>query len=221
MRIAFLLLLLANAVFFAWSILGTEFRSGEAHLVSQQIRPEAIRLLSPAEVAALGAARRDAPRVAACLEWGSFAGAEISRAEALLEPLSLGAKLSQRRVEEAAGYWVFMPPQGSRQAATQKVAELKKLGVEEYFILQEDQKFRFAISLGVFRTEEAARARLAELRARGVRSAQFGVRETQAQRVYFQIRDVSDALAARLNEVRQQFSGSELKDCAGKDRPAA
>jgi len=218
MRLAFLLLLLANVAFFAWSRYGSEFYPGEAQPASQQFNAEAIRVLTPAQVAALAVARRDTPKLTACLEWGSFVGGELSRAEAALEPLALGATLSRRQVEDTAGYWVYMPPQVSRRAATQKVGELRRLGVGEYFILQEDPKFRFAISLGVFRTEEAARNRLAELRAKGVRTAQVGVREMPVQRVYFQIRDVPEPLAARLNEVKQRFSGTELKDCAPQDR---
>ncbi|MBI2315669.1 MAG: SPOR domain-containing protein [Betaproteobacteria bacterium] len=143
---------------------------------------------------------------------------DICRAESALDPLALGTALSQRRVEDKAGFWVFMPPQGSRQGANQKVAELKRLGVEDYFIIQEDPKFRFAISLGVFKTEEAARGHLEQLRARGVRSAQMGARELSAPKTAFLIRDVPEALAAKLEEIRQDFAGTEISDCAGEEK---
>jgi hypothetical protein len=113
-----------------------------------------------------------------------------------------------------------MPPQNTRQAANRKSAELKKLGVEDFFIVQEDSKFKFAISLGIFKTEEAAKVRLAELRERGVRSAQVVTRETPIQRVHFIIRDVPEALAAKLAEVRQGFPGTELKVCPPEEKRA-
>jgi len=94
----------------------------------------------------------------------------VAQVQKALEPLGLGSRLSQRRAEEIASYWVFMPPLRNRQAANSKAAELRKLGVEDFFIVQEDPKFRFAISLGVFKSEEAAKARLEELKKRGVRS---------------------------------------------------
>lgn len=213
MRTLVLLLLLANVAFFAWDRYGAELFSGEAGLVSQQLNPGAIQLLTPEQVAARGTAKREGPKPSACLEWGTFTGAEIARAEAALESLALGGKLSQRRVEETAGYWVFMPPQGSRQGANQKIFELKKLGVEDYFILLDDPKFRYAISLGVFKTEEAAKSYLESLRGRGVRTAQVAARDVPMQKTFFLIRDVPEPLAAKINELRQGFAGTEIREC--------
>ena len=94
------------------------------------------------------------------------------------------------------------------------------VGVEDFFVLQEDPKFRFAISLGIFKTEEAAQARLAELRKKGVRTARVGPKETSVHKVYFTVREVPEELASRLNELRQGFPGSELKDCPPEERRA-
>lgn len=222
MRAAFFLLLLLNAAFLAWSLADLDQSSGEAQLLNQQINPRAVRLLTPEQVAALAAQRAKAPpKPVACLELGSFNPAgDAPRVEQALAPLALGPRLSQRRVEETANYWVFMPPQASRQAALQKTAELKKLGVGEFFVVQDDARFRFAVSLGVFKSEDAAKARLEQLHARGVRSAQVGKRETQVPKVYFRVRDVAEALAVKLNELRQGFPGSELKECPPEDKKA-
>ena len=229
MRIVFLLLLLANLGFLAWIYFGAGRASDEPQLMEQQLNPQAIRLLSAEQVAVLAAeyAKQAAlskpppkPTVAACLELGAFNLADVQRVQQALAPLALGSRLSQRRVEEIASYWVFMPPQRDRQAANRKAAELRKLGVEDFFIVQEDPDFRFAISLGVFKTEEAARARLAELRTKGVRTARVGPRETSVHKVYFAVREVPDALASRLNELRQSLAGSELKECRPEERRA-
>jgi len=223
-----LLLLLANLGFFAWIYFGAGRASDEPQLMEQQFNPQAIRLLRADQVAALAAERvkqtpervKSPPKVtlAACLELGAFGLGDAARVQQALEPLGLGSRLSQRRAEEVASYWVFMPPQRNRQAANQKAAELRKLGVEDFFIVQEDPNFRFAISLGVFKTEEAARARLAELRTKGVRTARVGPRETSVQKVYFAVREVPDALVSRLNDLRQSFAGSELKDCPAEEK---
>jgi hypothetical protein len=156
------------------------------------------------------------PAPLACVEWGSFSQQDAPRAEQRLEPLALGTRLAQFRGEETAAWWVFIPPQSNRAAAQKKAAELKKLGVEDYFVVQEEGKLRWALSLGVFRTEEAARARFEALRARGVRSAQVGRRETRVARVWFQVRSVDAALNARLQEIARDFEGATLHDCVGR-----
>lgn len=223
LQLAILVLTLANVAFFAWMQYGAGIRekSTEAHLIGQQINPEAVHLLTPQQVAALAApqgAGTDASNgnaPAACLEWGAFNAADVARADEALAALALGNRLGRRRIEEAAAWWVFLPPQPSRQSAQQKVAELKRLGVAEYFIVQEDSKFRFAVSLGVFRTEDAAKTYLAQLRAKGLRTAQAGPRDAQVQHLYFQVRDVSDALRAKLIELELSFPGTDLRDCGG------
>lgn len=216
MRTLFFLLLLANVVFFAYGRLGDALFPGESQLLQQQINPQAIKVLPAAQLAKAVAAKRE--KTVACLEWGAFVAGEAARAEEALALLALGSKLAQRRVDETATWWVFMPPQGSRQAATVKAGELKRLGVEDYFIVQDDPNFRFAVSLGVFRTREAAGNRLEQLRAKGVRTAQVGARDTQLQKIWFQVRDAPEAVVAKLNDLRQGFPGSELKDCAAEEK---
>ena len=229
MRIAFFLLLLANLAFFAWIYFGAGRAAEEPQLMQQQLNPQEIRLLSADQVAKLAAERAkqvDRPKAppkappVACLELGAFSPVDVPRVQQALEPLALGSRLSQRRAQEIASYWVFIPPLRNRQAANQKAAELKKLGVEDFFVVLEDPKARFAISLGVFKTEEAARSRLAELRTKGVRTARVGPKETSVQKVYFAIREVPDALVAKLNDLRQGFAGTELRDCPAEEKRA-
>jgi hypothetical protein len=213
MRLVALLLLLANVAFFAWAQYSPRAGSPEAHLVEQQIKPESIRLLTPLEVSKLARGPVAAAAPGACVEWGAFSAADIEKAQAALEQLAAPAKVVERRVEEPSGWWVFMPPQPTRPAALQKVEELKRLGVADYFVVQDDPKLRFAISLGIFRTEEAARARLEQLRGQGVKTALVGRRQTPVQRVYLQVKDVPQAAQARLVELKEAFPAAELKEC--------
>jgi hypothetical protein len=223
MRALFLLLLLANLVFYAWSRYGAPADAADPAPPARQIEPEKLKLVSPAALppAPVAAVVKKpppappAPAVApgACLEWGSFTLADAPRAEQALEPLGLGARLAQRRTEETAGWWVFMPPQGSRQAAIRKASELKALGINEYFIVQEEGEYHWALSLGVFRSEEAAQARLAALRGQGVRTARVGPRETVVPKVWLQVKSIDAPLQARLKDIARQVEGTELKDC--------
>ncbi len=222
MRAAFLALLLANLAVYIWLRFGVA-ETFESAPLSRQMAPDKVKVVAPSSLPPVTAvAKPPAPApapvpaatsAAACMEWGSFTLADASRAEQALEPLGLGPRLAQRRTEEHAGWWVFIPSQGNRQLALRKAAELKQLGVEEYFIVQEEGTLRWALSLGVFRTEEAAQARLAALRGQGVRSARVGVRDTTVPKVWLQVKGVDGALQARLKEIARQVEGTELKDC--------
>lgn len=220
MRALFLALLLANLMLYAWWRYGVPDNAAPAPL-SRQIAPDKLKVVAPANLPPVSAAPKPAPSPAlsaptspaACLEWGSFTVADVARAEQALEPLGLGARLAQRRSDEQAGWWVFIPPQDNRQSALRKAAELKQLGVEDYFVVQDEGPYRWALSLGVFRTEEAAQARLAALRGQGVRTARVGARETVVPKVWLQVKGVDAPLQLRLKEIARQVEGSELKDC--------
>ena len=213
MRALFLLLLAANLAFYAWWRYGAPADAADPAPLSRQIEPEKLKVIAPGSLPPVSAAKKPAPLSSNCMEWGSFTVADAPRAEQALEPLGLGERLAQRRTEEHAGWWVFIPPQGSRQLALRKAAELKQLGVEEYFIVQDDSALRWALSLGVFRTEEAAQARLAALRGQGVRTARVGERDTLVPKIWLQVKSVDAPLQARLKEIARQVEGSELKNC--------
>jgi hypothetical protein len=218
MRAIFLLLLAANLGFFAWTrYYAPADAATDPEPLRRQIRPESIRLLTGPELAGLPALKpKPAPQAqppGACIEWGGFALAEAPRAGEALAPLALGERLSQRRSDETAGWWVFIPPQPNRAAALKKTAELKALGVDDFFVVQDEDRTRWSVSLGIFSSEEAARSRLEALRAKGVRSAQTGIRETQVAKIWFQARGADAAQQARMREIAQAFTGTEVHEC--------
>ena len=237
MRTFFLLLVLANVAFFAWTrFLGAGSGIDPAPL-ARQIEPEKLRVVSPEELPKVPPAKPSPPPAAApaaasasvatpsgpapdlkCVAWGGFAPADAARAKQSLEPLALGDRLAERQAEETAAWWVYIPPPPARegnprQAALRKGGELKKLGVQDYFVVQEEGAVRWAISLGVFRTEQAAQARLAALRAQGVRSARVGPREARVPKIWLEVKDVDPALEKSLRERTRNFPDTELRDC--------
>lgn len=228
MRLLFLLLLAANLGFFAWArFLAPPDPAVDRQPLGQQLEPHKLRIVSERELATAAAKPKPAappeskppapapePAKIACLEWGSFNPAEATRAAQRLEALALGARLALYRGEESANWWVHMPPQGSRAAALRKAAELKQLGVDDYFILQDPGPARWALSLGVFSTEEAAQAYLQALREKKVRTAIITRRETRVPKVWFQVREVDAPLNAKLQAMAQDFEGATLHDCA-------
>jgi len=149
----------------------------------------------------------------ACMEWGEFSGADLARATAALSTLQLGDKLSQRQVEYAIGYWVYIPPQKNKAAVSQKIAQLKARGVDEYFVVPDAGPWLNAISLGVFKTREAAQHFLDELRdSKGVRSAQIGERASKLKATLFVLNGLDANAGNELARIQKDFAGSQLKD---------
>lgn len=155
------------------------------------------------------------PVVLVCAEIGNFNAAEAKRFSAQLAPLSLGPKVTQRQVQEVATHMVYIPPQGDKEAAEKKAGELRRLGVEDFFIIQDNSPLRWGISLGVFKMEEAARAHLANLNQKGVRTARIGQRSVSTNLVAFRLRNLDAESRDALQKIRAGFARQEMRNCEG------
>jgi hypothetical protein len=233
MKWIFALLLLASVAFFAFMQLGG--MPNDANLQPQpEINAEKIRLLNApgaaastvaASMAAASSVPASAPVVAqaapvvaqaapACMEWGELFGDELKRATDALSAFNLNDRLTRRQVERTVGFWVYLPPQRSRAEVNRRIEELKQAGVTEYFVMQNEGKWHNAVSLGLFKTEEAAHHFLASVEARGVKSARLGPRAGKLSATVFEFREPDANLAAKLTALARDFPDSELKATA-------
>lgn len=211
-RLLFILLLIVNLLVFAagqgW--LGVRPPVGEPERLAHQLHPERIRFAGDTTVppspepavAAVAEAAQPAqaeetqnptpPPAQVCVAWSGLAGDEANR---LLERLRAAGMDTRRSTTEVpSAWWVRLPPQGGREQAERKLKELRALGVTDFFIVQDAGPNQFAISLGLFKTETAANQQLAQLRAKGVRSAGIATRSTQQHRI--EAEAAGDRLAA-------------------------
>src|SRR5258706_9038369 len=172
MRLLFLILVLLNAVAFGY-IRFAEGRAGaDNQLPLLQIAPEKMKLVKPvAPVLPRADASRAQPKLV-CLEWGSFAVEESAKAGSALEKLGVADKVSRREFAEA--YWVYIPPLKTKADADKTASELKARGITDVAVMPDIGQWQFALSLGVFKTQEAANSYLGQLQQKGVRTALAG-----------------------------------------------
>lgn len=155
-----------------------------------------------------------APPAMACLEWGEFSGADLARANERLSSLKLGSALTQREVEHSIGYWVYIPPPKKHSELDAKIAQLKKLGVKEFFVVQEKGKWHDAISLNIFKTAELAKKFLDHLKSKGVKGAVMGERQTRLKFTVFSFKNPNAATLSKLAEWQKDFTSIEMKSLA-------
>lgn len=202
--------------------------SREPSRMTQQLHPEQLTLVAlpeskPATAAApvstpaeagtesTATASAAAATAASCTEVGNFDAAEAQRFESRLASLSLGNRLTRRPIADNTRHIVYIPPLANKEAAEKKAAELRQFGIEDFFIIQDNSPLQWGISLGVFKTEEAARNHLAALNKKGVRSAKVG---TGGNRVAFQLHGIDTATRSSLDKIKADFPRQQLRDCA-------
>ncbi|HCA27446.1 MAG TPA: hypothetical protein DEP05_07390 [Betaproteobacteria bacterium] len=214
----FLLLLIANLFFWGYQTFG---RSPLVKPLNDHtpLNRHKIQLLTAAQAQRLTPVAT--PPV--CLEWGSFSENQAQQALQRLNQLHLGNRLSWRKHNARRAYWVYIPPQSTRQAAILKLKQVRAFGITDGFIVQDGASWQNAISLGVFKTQAAADNYERQLKSKGVHSATVGPHEPAAAKTVFQIRGADDATMKQLVQLKLDFPGSTVKavDCAALPHPAA
>lgn len=232
MKLLFWALLAANAALFAYGqgYLGkTEGGEREPQRLKSQLASERMVMLSAAEAraAAETAAAEPAPAEAppvpapapvatiACTQAGSFAGGDARRFETRIDRLGLKERQSRISVpfQEVTSHLVYLPPNGGKEGADRRVAELKDKGVTNFFVMQGEGPMKWAVSLGVFKTETAAQSLVAALGKQGVRGARVLPRGPQSTRAAWQFRNLTNEERTRLAGIADDFAGVQLRSC--------
>lgn len=150
----------------------------------------------------------------ACAEVGNFDAAEAKKFETQLAGLSLGDRLTRRAIPDNVRHMVYIPPLANKEAADKKASELKRLGVQDFFVIQDNSPLQWGISLGIFKSEEAARNQLAALNQKGVRSARVGAHTPTTTKVAFQLRGLDAAAKNSVAKIKEAFPKQELRECS-------
>lgn len=208
MRLLFVLLLLVNIVLAGYGYVRHTRPNPDAKIIDFQMNADKIQIVSEPVIPA---AQRAAQQRTACLEWGSFGDLELRRVSEALAPMELDDRITARKQEVTTNWWVFMPPQGSRARMDRKADELVDLGITDFSKISEAGRWRYAISLGAFQKEEGARAYLAELKDKGIRTGEVGRREQRTMQTSLVIRAPSPAESTQLVELSRRFPGSDMR----------
>jgi hypothetical protein len=224
------LLVVVNLVFFAamrwggWLTTEQENPSVKAELNADKIQLLTESVATKAKSVAIPAV--NPPKVApvaevinlTCYQWGPFVGDEIERAQKTLVAATLPNKISQREVVRINGYWVYIGPLKSREMVKLNSLQLKSLGITDYYVLSEEGPWQNTISLGVYKTEVAAKSYLARLNLKGVQNALFGVRERKENEAIFALGPLAPIISTKLEALHKNYPESQLQEisCSAK-----
>ena len=192
----------------------------------RSIQPERLKILSEKDLEAMQKVVAPAPEIvaqtsalvvqgaASCYKWGNFTKTNLPAAQVVLVRLGLQSVINQEPgAPEDRRFWVYYPPLKSAAIAQQKAAEIKAMGVEELFIVQ-DSQWRNAISFGLFQDEQLASALLNDLVSKGVKGATKALRSPGISLSSLFVKAVSSDAALELQKIKPEFVGTELAPAA-------
>lgn len=215
LRLVVLILLLANAGYFAWSqnLLApwgiAPAQQSEPHRMGQQIKPQILRILTPDEARSMQLTMAG-PRAAECLQAGPLDDSQSASLKQALQPWPAGSWSLESTVEPAR-WIVYMGKYPSADNANRKRAELRQLGVSSESLA--DPALAPGLSLGGYASEAEASRQLDALAQRGVRSAKVVQERVEVRWQMLKLPAVNVALRARLDELKAGLGGKTLRIC--------
>jgi len=232
LKFIFWALLAANAVLLAYSqgYLGkVEGSEREPQRLKTQLASERMVMLSAAEARAVAEtaaavqATPEAPPVPepqpvatiACTQAASFTAGEARRFETRIQRLGFGARQTRTSVpyQEVTSHLVYLPPNGGKEGADRRTAELKEKGVTNFFVMQGEGPMKWAVSLGVFKTDASAQGLVTALGKQGVRGVRVLPRGPQTTRAAWQFRDLTEEERKRVADIADDFAGAQVRAC--------
>ena len=209
MRVLLSILIVANLALFGYGRLAEhQGGAGERRPFAEQKNAERVRIVrGEPEPQPPG----PPPAADACMEWAPFSQEELVRARDALAALALGERLSTASVSAVANWWVYVPPLPNRIQADRVVVRLATVGVRDTYVVQDTSDMRFAVSLGIFRSEDAALRFLEGLKARGVTRAVAGQRQHAIKLSALYVRAPVKAETERLLELKVNWPGTEIR----------
>jgi hypothetical protein len=193
-----LFLLIANLAFYAWTqghltrVLGVDpIGDREPERVRQQVHPEAVQVVVPAQTGQTGQAGSTGsttsptdpsetppihPTVAsptACLEAGPFNTSELDQAVAILKTRIESHQWAVQTRDVPGRWMLYMGRYPSREVMLRKVDELQRMEITKIDEVHGIPELEFGLSLGEYQRLDAAEAALLHMNDIHVRSARI------------------------------------------------
>ena len=214
-RALLLLLILANFGTLAWhrwyalpedaSLSTAPALGGKPLQLASELSPAQRKAIAAEEApsASTAAAAVSAPAAStsalaaatACASYGPFPSDDaVQQGASRLKPL--GLQTSEHLVPGKAklGYWVYLPPFGSKHEADAATSLLKRRGVQDIYVVT-DEANRNAVSLGVFSQRSGAIERQKQIKKLGFRALE-SERFRDEPRYWLDARGLAGALPA-------------------------
>jgi len=216
-RLLALLLVLANALYFAWSRddlrifgLGPQVQS-EPQRLSQQINPRTVHVLTPQEASEAQAQARAELAARDCLLAGPFSEARKNSLDAQLAA-ALPAGTWQWELRPFGALWlVYAGTFADQNALLKKRTTFAALGVPSEVLTE--APLAPGLSLGSYDSQAQALVGLAHFRSRGVRTARVLQQRAEGSAYQLKVPAPDAAVKARLNDFTAALGAQSLHAC--------
>lgn len=194
---------------------------GESERLKRQLASDKIVLLQdarPAKPAALATPSAPLSEVPAstdtsiCIAFSNLGSEDVDQIKTLTSALGEPVKLQINGVQPAS-YWVNIPASGGKDGANRRGEILARAGITDFIIVRESGPNQYAISLGLFRSEEAARRLVDQLQKKNIKTAVITTRDNTGKAARTEIRGLASLLTPLKHTVQSRMKTAQSDEC--------
>lgn len=217
LRLFVLTLFLANAAYFAWTSgwmqaygTGPAVQS-EPHYLKQQVRPDALKILSPSEFRRIEAQAQADLLPKECLQAGPFDAPQAATLQRALEGALPGTVWRLEASQLPERWIVYMGKFATPELRAKKRGELEALKIK--IVPLQNTELEPGISLAGYDNRAAALVELSRLSVLGIRTARILQEHAGGTSYQLKLPSVTEAIKLRLVDVKLALAGKPLKSC--------
>lgn len=218
LRLFVLILILSNGLYFAWSeglLRAYGFapaQQREPQRMEQQIRPEAIQMLTSVEAKNVETQAQADQTPKECLLAEPFDDAQVATLRQALETTLAPGTWQIDTVAVSARWIVYMGKFANSEQLAKKRGELAAMRLVPQSLNNPD--LELGLSLGGFDTLAEATAELSKLSLRGIRTAKVVQERQEGSQYQLRLPAVTSEIRNRLADLKTALAGRALRSCS-------
>ena len=217
LRIFVLVLILANGLYLVWSegwLRAQGFapaQQTEPQRLTQQIRPEAVRVLTADQYKKVQAQAQADLEPKQCLQAGPFDAAQVSALDQALAAALPPGGWQFESVVIPERWIIYMGKFPNADALEKKREELVAMKLVPQALT--NRSLEIGLSLGGYDSQAKANVELGKLSQRGIRTARVLQEHPAGNATYVKLPAVSESMKQRLNDVKPALAGHAFQAC--------
>lgn len=143
-----------------------------------------------------------------CLEWGNFYEEQIQYADNVMKEMYPELSYEWENVGNALKYWLVIPALPNKEATNRMINKLRNFGIASFRVKKTEERWKNAISLGIYDDKQQAVKQLEEIEKKGISNAVIEDYEVELKKIV--IDQSNFTIKEQLQKTAEQLEGTQI-----------
>jgi len=143
-----------------------------------------------------------------CLQWGNFYEEQIQYVTNMMAEMYSGLSFEWKNTGSAVKYWLIIPSLPNKEATNRMINKLRNFGIASFRVKKTEERWRNAISLGIYDDKQTATKQLEEVEKKGISNAVIEDYVVELKKIV--IDQSNSATKEQLQKIAGQFEGTQV-----------